>query len=90
MGWSADFSEGAVKGIAAAEILGGIGVILPWLLNIVPILTPIAAVGLGLGLVMIGALTTHARRGELKQAGPVNATLLALAVAVAAIRFSQL
>ena len=35
------------------EILGGLGVILPWLLHIWPVLTPLAAAGLV--IVMIGA-----------------------------------
>jgi DoxX-like protein len=36
-----------------AETLGGIGLILPWLLRIKPILTPLAAAGLV--IIMIGA-----------------------------------
>jgi uncharacterized membrane protein YphA (DoxX/SURF4 family) len=36
------------------EVLGGLGVILPWLLNIRPGLTPLAAVGLV--IIMIGAV----------------------------------
>jgi hypothetical protein len=88
MAWANDFTDSQVKGIAAAEVLGGIGVILPWLLGIARILTPLAAVGLA--VIMVGALVTHGRRGELKEALPVNSILFALAVAVAIIRFSQL
>lgn len=88
MGWVSDFSDGQVKTIAALEVLGGIGVVLPWLLDVARVLTPLAAVGLA--IVMVGALVTHQRRGELSQALPVNAVLFALAVAVAAIRFGQL
>lgn len=88
MGWANDFSNAQVKTLAAAEVLGGIGVIVPWLLDIARFLTPLAATGLA--LTMIGALITHGRRGELKDALPVNTILLALAVAVAVIRFSQL
>lgn len=88
MGWAADFSDRAVKIIGTLEVLGAIGVIVPWVTGIAPVLTPIAA--LGLGVVMVGALVTHNRRGELKQAAPINLSILVLALAVAIIRFSQL
>jgi DoxX-like family len=42
-----------VRFIGVAETLGAIGLILPWLLRIRPILTPLAAVGLV--IIMIGA-----------------------------------
>lgn len=88
MAWVNDFTDAQVKTIAGLELLGAVGVILPWLIDTARVLTPLAAVGLG--LIMIGALVTHGRRGELKQALPVNTILLALAVAVAVIRFGQL
>jgi len=88
MAWANDFSNTQVKTIAGFEVLASIGLILPWLLDIARVLTPLAATGLA--ITMIGALATHGRRGELKQALPVNSVLLALAVAVAVIRFSQL
>jgi uncharacterized membrane protein YphA (DoxX/SURF4 family) len=86
MAWASDFSPGQVKGIGTLEVLGALGVVLPWLLDVAKVLTPIAA--LGLAAVMIGAIATHVRRGE-KQVLPVNAVLLVLAVAVAVIRFAQ-
>ena len=88
MGWTEGFSAGQVKAIATAEVLGAIGVVLPWLLDIARVLTPLAAVGLA--AVMAGALVTHGRRGELRQTAPVNGVLLVLAVVVAVLRFSQL
>ena len=45
-----------------AEILGGLGLILPSVTRIKPWLTPLAAVGLA--LVMVGAIVYHALRGE--------------------------
>src|SRR5262245_17277 len=42
--------------IGVCEVLGGIGVVLPWLLRIRPGLTPLAAVGLV--IIMIGAVIT--------------------------------
>ena len=44
------------------EVLGGLGVILPWLLNIRPGLTPFAAVGLV--IVMIGAVVYTIAAGD--------------------------
>jgi uncharacterized membrane protein len=58
----ADSPNGQVTAIAAFEVLGGLGLILPALLDIAPILAPIAATGLA--LMMIGAVTVHLRRGD--------------------------
>src|SRR4051812_50136283 len=69
MGWTADFSAAAVKGIGAVEILGAIGLILPQALDIAPVLTPLAATGLA--VVQGGAVIWHGRRKESK-APPVN------------------
>jgi uncharacterized membrane protein YphA (DoxX/SURF4 family) len=48
--------------IGVAEILGGIGLILPWLLRIWPGLTPLAAIGLV--VIMIGAIPLSLAVGE--------------------------
>jgi len=79
--WAKDMTDGAVKAIGAVEVLGALGVVLPAALHLLPVLTPVAAVGLF--LMMAGATVTHARRGE-KSAlgGPVVLGLVALAVAV--------
>jgi hypothetical protein len=66
------------------EILGALGVILPWLTGIAPILTPIAATGLV--VVQIGALRVHLIRNE-RQPLPANVLLLVLAAFAAAGRF---
>lgn len=62
MGWVEDFSAGMIKFIAAMEVLGAIGLILPLLFGIAPILTPLAAVGLF--VIMVGAVVVHVRRKE--------------------------
>jgi uncharacterized membrane protein YphA (DoxX/SURF4 family) len=62
MGYAEDFPGGAIKAIGALEIVGAIGLILPWVLDVAPVLTPIAAVGLA--LVMAGAVVVHVRRKE--------------------------
>ena len=84
MGWVNDFSGGAVKLIALAEVLGALGLILPRALDIAPVLTPIAAVGLA--IVAAGAIVVHGRRKEPKGM-PINVVLLVLAVIVAVGRF---
>ena len=45
-GWVLSFSGGFVKALGAVEILGAIGLILPALLDIAPVLVPLAATGL--------------------------------------------
>jgi hypothetical protein len=66
------------------EIVGAVGLILPWLLDVAPILTPIAAVGLA--AVMAGAVVVHIRRKE-QFVPPLVLGLLALVLAV--IRFAS-
>ena len=84
MGWADDYSAGTIKLIGALEVLAAIGLVLPAVLDIVPILVPLAAVGLV--LVMVGAAVVHARRKETPLIG-VNVALLALAAFVAWGRF---
>ena len=79
-----DFSDNVVKGIGTLEALAAIGLILPFLTGILPVLTPLAAVGLV--CVMIGAIYTHFRRGEASATG-VNVVLLLLALFVVYGRF---
>lgn len=62
MAWTEDFADPTVKLIGAAELAGGIGLILPLLTGIAPILTPLAATALT--IVMIGAVSVHLRRKE--------------------------
>lgn len=87
MAWAGDFSAGQVKAIGALEVLGALGVVLPWALDVVPVLSPIAAIGLA--VVMVGAIATHLRRSE-KDALPIAGVLLALAVALPVLQFSVL
>ena len=84
MAWTEDFSQPMIKTIGVLEILGAIGLILPALLDIAPILVPLAATGLA--LVMVGASITHYRRRETPMIA-INAVLFALAVFVAWGRF---
>jgi uncharacterized membrane protein YphA (DoxX/SURF4 family) len=52
--------------IGVAEVLGAIGLVLPWLLGIRPGLTPLAAAGLL--IIMIGAVVVTALSGEIAMA----------------------
>jgi hypothetical protein len=83
-GWVLDFSGGFVKALGAVEILGAFGLIVPAALDIVPVLVPVAAVGLG--VIMIGAAVVEARRQEFKHV-LVNVAYLALIVFVVVARF---
>jgi DoxX-like family len=84
MGWADDFTDTNVKLIGAVEVLGAIGLILPWLTGIAPILTPLAAVGIA--LVMAGAVVVHVRRKE-QFVPPL--VLGVIAVVVAVLRFAS-
>ena len=82
--WVEDFSAGTVKAIGVLELLAAAGLILPAVTGIAPVLTPLAAVGIG--LMMAGAGVVHFRRGEFAFLG-VIAVLFAAAVFVAWGRF---
>jgi uncharacterized membrane protein YphA (DoxX/SURF4 family) len=84
MGWVEDFSPGVIKLIGGLEVLAAVGLIVPAALDIVPVLVPLAAVGLV--VLMVGAAITHLRRHE-PQLAVINAVLLLLAVVVLWGRF---
>jgi uncharacterized membrane protein YphA (DoxX/SURF4 family) len=84
MQWTKDFSAGTLKLIGTAELLGAIGLILPAVLDIAPILVPLAATGLA--VIMIGAIITHARRKE-PQPIIINTVVLIVALVVLIFRF---
>jgi uncharacterized membrane protein YphA (DoxX/SURF4 family) len=81
-----DLSDPLFKTIGVLELLGAIGLILPWALDILPVLTPLAA--LGFVIVMIGAIVLHGRRGE-RQGIIINLVILVAALIVAIGRGMQ-
>ena len=84
MKWAADVSDAEFRAIGVVELLGAAGLIVPGVLGIAGVLTPLAAVGLA--LTMVGAIRAHARLGEMERlAAP--ALLLALALFIALERF---
>lgn len=78
------FGAGAIKAIGLLEVLAAVGLILPAVVDIAPILVPLAAVGVV--LLMAGAMIVHLRRRE-AQGVAMTLVLLALAGFVAWARF---
>lgn len=73
--WAADLPVALVKFIGVAELAAGVGLVLPAATRILPILTPLAAVGLA--VIMGLAIPFHIMRGE--------ANVIALHVVVVAL-----
>ena len=80
LSWMYELSDQLHYVAGGAEILGGLGLILPGLTGIAPRLT--AAAATGLVIVMLGAVVWHAGRGELSQI-TVNTLLAAISAYVA-------
>jgi hypothetical protein len=83
MAWTKDFQSGTLKFIGLTEMAGAVGLILPWLLNIMPVLTSVAA--FALALVMLLAIGVHAKRKEQKEA-VMNVVLMLLLLLVGIFR----
>jgi len=79
-----EYSDGMTKFIGTAELLGGIGLVLPAALGVASVLTPTAAAGLAL-LVVLGA-RVHLRRKE-TQGVAVTGVLFVLTALIAVLRF---
>lgn len=84
MGFVNHTPEAMVRFIGVAELLGAIGLILPSALRIKPILTPLAAVGLA--VIMLLAMKEHLSQNESIM---VNVILFALAAFVAWGRYAK-
>jgi uncharacterized membrane protein len=82
--WVEDFSPATVRFIGIVELAAALGLILPAVTGIAPVLTPLAATGLA--VVMVLAAVIHVRRKE-PSGIAVNAVLFALAAFVAWGRF---
>ncbi len=80
-----ELSPGRVKFIGAAEVLGGIAVVLFPLIGVAPVLGPIAAVGLA--IIQFLAIFAHRR---LNEPFHMNIVLMLLAIAVAVLWFVAL
>lgn len=82
--WTADFSRNTLRFIGTMEFAAALGLILPAATGIAAVLTPLAATGLV--VVMVLASITHARRKE-PSGIALNALLLILSALVAWGRF---
>lgn len=81
--WATTWTDSQVKLLGLAEVLGGVGLIVPWLTGILPVLTPVAAICLA--IIMAGAIKTHV---DLKEPVAPAAILGVLCVVVAVGRFA--
>ena len=80
MNWVTVSPEWLVRFIGIVEFVGALGMILPAATRILPWLTPLAA--LGLAVIQVLAIGTHASLGETATTLPMNLVLLALALFV--------
>ncbi len=78
------YSIGFLQFAGVCELLGGVGLIAPWWLGIVPVLTPLAAAGLA--VIMVGAAVYHLRATETTP-GVATTTLGVLLVMLAVGRW---
>jgi uncharacterized membrane protein len=62
MHWAAAWPRWRIKLLGLAEVAGALGLILPAVTGVAPLLTPVAA--LCLAALMAGAIRTHQRLGE--------------------------
>ncbi|MFD6157203.1 DoxX family protein [Nocardia sp. NPDC060256] len=82
--WTEPINSGFIKALGVLELLAAVGLILPAVLDIVPVLVPVTAVCWV--VLMVGAMITHIRDGGYKFV-VLNAAYLALAVFIAWGRF---
>jgi len=80
--WARTWTDTNVKLLGLAEVLGGVGLVVPGLTGILPVLTPVAAVCLA--ILMAGAVKTHV---DLKEPVAPAGVLGLLCVLVAVGRF---
>jgi len=84
--WAGQVSPALVKFTGIVDLLGGLGLVLPILLNIKPKLTPIAAICVI--VLMVCASIFHVVRGEASQIG-VNIVFASIAAFIAWGRFKK-
>jgi uncharacterized membrane protein YphA (DoxX/SURF4 family) len=83
--WVIDFSMSTVRFIGLFELLGAIGLIVPWLTGIVPILTPVSAIGFCV-IMVLATNIVHLKKSEYKGIA-TNIFIFLLAFFVAYGRF---
>lgn len=86
LSWVSQAPSALVRFIGISEFLGGVGLLLPSLLRIKPILTPLAA--LGFFVIMILAFALHVFQGEYEVLG-INVIIGAIALFIAWGRYKK-
>jgi hypothetical protein len=89
--WTEHAAPWQVRAVGAVEVIAAIGLVLPPVTHILPVLAAVAAAGLV--LVQVVAIGVHIRIGDVRRPGDirhiaVNVVLLILALFVAIARFS--
>ena len=82
--WTAQASVGFAKTLGVLELLAAVGLILPAVVDVVPVMVPVTAACWV--LLMVGAMITHGRLGQLRFV-LLNVAYLALAAFIAWGRF---
>ncbi len=82
--WTRGVSQTFVRSLGVLELLAAVGLILPAVVDVAPVMVPVTAVCWV--ALMIGAMITHGRLGQLKLV-MVNVVYVALAVFIAVGRF---
>ena len=86
--WMEDFSILQITTIGILETLGLLGLTLPYLISALPkIIVPISSAGLG--LTMIGAITTHIGRQDPIMSIIITSTIFLLCVFVTLKRYKE-
>ena len=81
MKWAAEVTDWQFRAIGLLEVMGAVGLIVPGVLDVATVLTPLAATGLAVA--MVGATLTHLRLGETDRiVAPLVLLLLSLFVAI--------
>jgi uncharacterized membrane protein YphA (DoxX/SURF4 family) len=83
--WVDDFPAPLLKPLGLAELLTAAGLVLPLWMGVLPMVTPVAAIGVV--VIMVGAAIVHTRRSEYANLA-VNLVIVALAVLVAWLRIA--
>ncbi|MBM7494960.1 putative membrane-anchored protein [Micromonospora luteifusca] len=84
-GWVKDVSPGFVRTLGVLELLAAVGLVLPAVVGIAPVLVPVT--GVCMALLMVGAVITHVRYHDGAKIVVVVSVYLALAAFIAWGRF---
>jgi hypothetical protein len=85
--WTRHVSVDFVKSLGFLELLAAVGLVLPRVLDIAPVMVPVTAVCWA--VLMVGAMITHGRLGQVKFV-MLNSVYFALAALIAWGRFYAL